>query len=57
MPNSNPVLRKGVKTKSCSFVGTVSFKITTAREDEMATTRGKMQEYPSQEVESLEEAA
>jgi len=57
MPNSNPILRKGVKTKSCSFVGAVPFRITVEREDEMATTRGKIQEYPPQEVESLEEAA
>ena len=51
------IIRHGVETKSCSFVGAVPFRITVARVGEIATARGKMQEYPSQEVESLEEAA
>jgi hypothetical protein len=48
------IIRDGVEAKSCSFVGSIPFRISVERTDEAALASGKVQEYPTEEFELAE---
>ena len=49
------IIRDAVRTKSCSFIGSVPFKITVARSDEVASAVGQTREYAPGEFDEVPE--
>lgn len=49
------IIRDGVEAKSCSFIGSIPFRISVERTDEAALASGKVREYPTEEFEPTEE--
>ena len=51
------IIRDSVEAQSCSFIGSVPFKIGVERTDEVALASGRMREYSVEEFEQAEEPA
>ena len=49
------IIRDGVEARSCSFIGSIPFRISVERTDEAALASGKVREYPTEEFEPTEE--
>jgi len=49
------IIRDGLEAKSCSFIGSIPFRISVERTDEAALASGKVREYPTEEFEPTEE--